>query len=67
MFPVSLEVFNANLDFLTFKPGDKIELDEGISLSTVALNHPQGAVGYRVNFGEDQYATSPILSTKQEK
>ena len=22
-----------------------------ISLSTVALNHPQGAVGYRVNFG----------------
>ena len=29
MFPVSLEVFNANLDFLTFKPGDKIELDGG--------------------------------------
>ena len=51
MFPVSLEVFNANLDFLTFIPGDKIELDGGISLSTVALNHPQGAVGYRVNFG----------------
>ena len=51
MFPVSLEVFNANIDFLTFKPGDKIELDGGISLSTVALNHPQGAVGYRVNFG----------------
>ena len=51
MFPVSLEVFNAKLDFLTFKPGDKIELDGGISLSTVALNHPQGAVGYRVNFG----------------
>ena len=51
MFPVSLEVFNANLDFLTFKPGDKIELDGGISLSTAALNHPQGAVGYRVNFG----------------
>ena len=52
MFPVSLEVFNANLDFLTFRPGDKIELDGGISLSTVVLNHPQGAVGYRVNFGE---------------
>ena len=51
MFPVSLEVFNAKLDFLTFKPGDKIELDGGISLSTVALNHPQGAVGYKVNFG----------------
>ncbi|GIR52968.1 MAG: hypothetical protein CM15mP62_04390 [Rhodospirillaceae bacterium] len=41
-------------------------MDGGISLSTVALNHPQGAVGYRVNFGEDQYATSPILSTKRK-
>ena len=51
MFPVSLEVFNAELDFVTFKPGDKIELDGGISLSTVVLNHPQGAVGYRVNYG----------------
>ncbi len=50
MFPVSFEIFNAQFDFLTFKPGDEIDVDEKISLSTVELNHPQGAVGYRVNF-----------------
>ena len=66
MFPVSLEVFNANLDFLTFIPGDKIELDGGISLSTAALNHPQGAVGYRVNFGGRSvcYITDTVLLMK---
>lgn len=50
MFPVSFEIFNAQFDFPTFEPGDIINLKGGIRLSTVGLNHPQGATGYRVDF-----------------
>ena len=50
MFPVSFEIFNAQFDFPTFEPGDIINLEGDIRLSTVGLNHPQGAIGYRVDF-----------------
>lgn len=51
LFPVPLEVFQAELAFNNFAPGDTLEFGPEISVRTTALNHPQGAVGYRFDYG----------------
>jgi phosphoribosyl 1,2-cyclic phosphodiesterase len=50
LFPVPIEVFQAELEFQDFEPGREIAIDDSIQIRTAALNHPQGAVGYRVDF-----------------
>ena len=50
LFPVPIDVFQADLEFQDFKPGDRITPSASIEVSTAPLNHPQGAVGYRVNY-----------------
>jgi phosphoribosyl 1,2-cyclic phosphodiesterase len=50
LFPVPIEIFNAQIDFKVFEIGQSIKLSDEINVSTTALNHPQGAVGYRINF-----------------
>lgn len=50
LFPVPIEVFQADLEFRDFMPGKNIEVDEAVKIRTAPLNHPQGAVGYRVEF-----------------
>jgi phosphoribosyl 1,2-cyclic phosphodiesterase len=50
LFPVPIEVFQAELEFRDFKPGGNIEIDPAIEIRTAPLNHPQGAVGYRVEY-----------------
>ena len=50
LFPVPIDVFQADLAFEEFKPGNRIVLSETIELATAPLNHPQGAVGYRVEY-----------------
>ena len=52
LFPVPIEVFQADLEFKDFEPGDRIAPSEHIEIVTAPLNHPQGAVGYRVNYEE---------------
>lgn len=47
-FPVPLDIMHACIGFHDFTPGDRIEPGEGIVIHTAALNHPGGAVGYRV-------------------
>ncbi len=49
-FPVGPEVFNATTEFNDFKPETRIDFDDGIIIKTAPLNHPDGAVGYRVDF-----------------
>jgi phosphoribosyl 1,2-cyclic phosphodiesterase len=48
-FPVTPTVFHASVDFIDFHPPDKLRPHPGIEISTVRLNHPNGAVGYRVD------------------
>lgn len=48
-FPVGIEVFDAATSFRDFAPGDVIKPFEGVTIETGALNHTDGAVGYRVN------------------
>jgi len=51
LFPVPLQTMGCNLDFHDFDPGESFELDDGVSVQTAPLNHPDGATGYRIGFG----------------
>jgi len=42
--------FTANLSFQDFTPGDALTLHPGLRVTTVALNHPGNAVGYRIEW-----------------
>lgn len=49
-FPVGPDCFAADVAYRDFSPGDVLDLGDGISLRTAPLNHPGGAVGYRVDY-----------------
>jgi phosphoribosyl 1,2-cyclic phosphodiesterase len=49
-FPVTPKQFHAAVELRDFRPPDKLSPHSGISISTVRLNHPNGCVGYRVDF-----------------
>ncbi len=51
LFPIEVESFKANIEYNDFLAGDTIERGDGITLRTAMLNHPDGATGYRVEFG----------------
>ena len=50
LYPVSLEVFLARVEFNEFKSGDELSCGD-MTMRTAPLNHPQGATGYRVEYG----------------
>ncbi len=50
-FPVPLEALQAALTFEDFKAGETWALDGGVKIITAPLNHPNGATGYRVEYG----------------
>lgn len=49
--PVQNEGIRARLDYRDFSPGETLNPRPGVALHTAPLNHPQGATGYRVEFG----------------
>ncbi|HYD99332.1 MAG TPA: MBL fold metallo-hydrolase [Alphaproteobacteria bacterium] len=51
MFPVPMEVMRAQLAFEDFRPHDRFEFGDGVVVKTLRLNHPDGAVGYRIEYG----------------
>ncbi len=51
LFPVPLDIFHAEVNFHDFKAGETLEPGHGIRLRTAPLNHPNGATGYRVEYG----------------
>lgn len=50
-FPVPMEIMQATLTFEDFRAGDRFQLTPDIEIVTQPLNHPNGATGYRVNYG----------------
>lgn len=48
LFPVPPEIFQADVQYKDFEAGDVLKPHEGIVIRTAALNHPNGATGYRV-------------------
>jgi phosphoribosyl 1,2-cyclic phosphodiesterase len=51
MFPVPLEAMRSSLTFEDFRAGDSFALEGGIQVKTKPLNHPDGATGYRLEYG----------------
>lgn len=51
LFPVPPEVFRAEVEYRDFAAGDTLAPAPGIVVRTARLNHPDGATGYRVEFG----------------
>jgi phosphoribosyl 1,2-cyclic phosphodiesterase len=51
LFPIEVESFQAKIEYNDFRAGDTIDRGDGIILRTTMLNHPDGATGYRVEFG----------------
>lgn len=50
-FPVPLDALHAHLEFQDFLAGDSFALSSEIKVKTAVLNHPDGATGYRVEYG----------------
>jgi phosphoribosyl 1,2-cyclic phosphodiesterase len=51
MFPVPMSVMQADLDFRDFRAGESFRIGAGVEVATVPLRHPNGATGYRLQFG----------------
>jgi phosphoribosyl 1,2-cyclic phosphodiesterase len=49
-FPMPISFFNAQLDFTDFAAGDAFAL-QAVQVSTLPLNHTNGATGYRLSAG----------------
>jgi len=50
-FPIPLSAMQANFDFQDFNCGDEWEISPGLRIVTRPLNHPNGATGYRIEYG----------------
>ena len=50
LFPVPPQIFAANISFNDFVAGEVMETAENVKVRTAALNHPNGATGYRIEF-----------------
>ncbi len=51
LFPVPPEIFKAGIEYRDFKGGETLTPSEGITVRTAVLNHPDGATGYRIEYG----------------
>jgi len=49
-FPITPSYFCARIDYRDFRPPATLTPHDGIAIETVRLNHPNGCVGYRVNY-----------------
>ena len=52
LFPVPPDVFKAKIEYRDFRSGETLPLDRspGITVRSAALNHPDGATGYRIEY-----------------
>jgi len=50
LFPVPIEEYRADVDFVDFGIGDRLEPQPGLVLETRPLRHPGGACGYRLTW-----------------
>lgn len=50
LFPVDFDRFGANIVTHDIEPGTNITINNDVFVSTCWLNHPDGAVGYRIHY-----------------
>ena len=51
LFPIPIDTMRAKLDFEDFEAGKILYPGDDISIRTAPLNHPNGATGYRIDYG----------------
>ncbi|HEX6977905.1 MAG TPA: MBL fold metallo-hydrolase [Alphaproteobacteria bacterium] len=51
LFPVPISILGADISFHDFRAGQTLSPAPGITLRTAPLNHPNGATGYRIEYG----------------
>jgi phosphoribosyl 1,2-cyclic phosphodiesterase len=51
LFPVPMSLLTRQVSFKDFRHGETLHPRAGVTLHTGALNHPNGATGYRVDYG----------------
>jgi phosphoribosyl 1,2-cyclic phosphodiesterase len=51
LFPVPIEIFAAKTSYNDFAVGETLQPRPGVTLRTAQLNHPNGATGYRIEYG----------------
>jgi phosphoribosyl 1,2-cyclic phosphodiesterase len=51
LFPVPPQVFRARMEYREFRAGETLGPGPDIAVRTATLNHPDGATGYRVEYG----------------
>lgn len=49
-FPVPMDIMSAKLRFSDFPVGNTLDFGAGLKVRTAALQHPNGATGYRVDY-----------------
>ncbi|MEE8188302.1 MAG: MBL fold metallo-hydrolase [Kiloniellales bacterium] len=52
LFPVPPEIFAGSISFHDFTAGETLEPQPGVRLRSAPLNHPNGATGYRIEYGD---------------
>lgn len=48
LFPIEIEMAQGKIEFTDFEPGETLSPHPGVVIRTADLNHPGGAVGYRI-------------------
>ena len=51
LFPVPPDIFQAKMEYRDFTCGETLRPAPGIVVRTAVLNHPNGATGYRIEYG----------------
>jgi phosphoribosyl 1,2-cyclic phosphodiesterase len=51
IFPIGIDAFHAEIEYRDFRAGDVLTPCAGVTLHTAPLDHPDGATGYRIEFG----------------
>ena len=51
LFPVPPQVFRARMEYREFKAGETLQAGSQVAVRTAVLNHPDGATGYRIEYG----------------
>jgi len=56
LFPVTPDIFCAEINYLDLVQSQSFTIGSDIEVQTVALSHPGGATGYRVNYKSKSFA-----------
>jgi phosphoribosyl 1,2-cyclic phosphodiesterase len=51
LFPIDVEVLKGELEFCDFEAGETLQPRPGVIVRTAPLDHPDGATGYRIEYG----------------